>query len=188
MPSAQADRRHARREAPWCRGRESRRLSLREASRPGRLAGCAAVRQRYANTGAARIADRNRAVDRVQRGLQHMPELVLILRSHDRHVGQAAQIGQVEDAVMRSPVVSGKPGAVDGEGHRQALQADIMNDLVVGALQKGRIDADDRTHPCGGKPGGEGDGMLLGDPDVEEAVRIDRLEFGRARCRSASPP
>src|SRR5215212_11219148 len=58
-----------------------------------------------------------------------------------------------------------------------------MNDLVISALEKRRIDADDGTHPLGGEPGGEGDRMLLGNPDVEEAVGINRLEFGQRGTR-----
>ena len=89
--------------------------------------------------------------------------------------------------MVRAAVVAGEPGAVDGEDDRQALQADVVDDLVVGALEEGRVDADDRAHALGGETGGEGDGVLLGDADVEEAIGVDRLELGRARCRSASP-
>src|SRR5688572_6891951 len=84
---------------------------------------------------------------------------------------------------MRSPVVACKARAVNGECHWKALQADIMNDLVVGALEKRRIDADDRAHPLGGQARGEGDRVLLGYPDVEEAIWKDRLEFGERRTR-----
>ena len=35
-------------------------------------------------------------------------------------------------------------------------------------------------------PGGEEDGVLLGDPDVEELARHLGRELGEARCRSAS--
>ena len=79
------------------------------------------------------------------------------------------------------PVVSGKSRAVDGERHREALQADVVNDLIVGALEKRRIDADDRAHALGGETRGEGDRVLLGNADVEEAIGIDRLELGKRR-------
>ena len=47
--------------------------------------------------------------------------------------------------------------------------------------------------PCGGETGGEGDGVLLGDADVEEAVRVGRLELGergagRHRGRDGDDP
>src|SRR5919106_5980267 len=68
-----------------------------------------------------------------------------------------------------------------------------MNDLVVGALEKRRIDADHRAHPLGGETRGEGDRVLLGNPDVEEAIWVDRLEFGergtgRHRRRDGDDP
>ena len=53
---------------------------------------------------------------------------------------------------MRAAVVSGEPGAVDREDHRQALQADVMHDLIIGALQKRRIDADDGRMPSAARP------------------------------------
>ena len=80
--------------------------------------------------------------------------------------------------MVGAAVVAGETGAVDSEDHRQSLQADIVHDLVVGALQEGRVDADDRAHPLRGETGGEGDRVLFGDADVEEAIWVDRLELG----------
>ena len=54
--------------------------------------------------------------------------------------GQAAEIGDVERAGMGRAVGADKAGAVHGEAHRQALDRDVVHDLVVGALQEGRID------------------------------------------------
>src|SRR3712207_4140915 len=94
---------------------------------------------------------------------------------------------------MRTAVVSGKARAVDGERYREALQADVMNDLIVGSLQERRVDADDGAHSLRGETRGEGDRMLLADPYVEEAIRIDRLELGergsgRHRRRDGDDP
>ena len=82
----------------------------------------------------------------IDRGLDHVPQFVFVLRRHDRHIGQAAQVGEIEDAVMGAAVVPGEPGAIHREDDRQTLHADIVNDLIVGALQKGRIDRADRSH------------------------------------------
>ena len=68
-----------------------------------------------------------------------------------------------------------QPGAVDGEAHRQALDRDVVHDLVVGALQEGRIDRAERLQALGGQAGGEGHGVLLGDADVEACARERRL-------------
>jgi hypothetical protein len=92
--------------------------------------------QRFSNTRASGIANGNRAVDFPQGGRQHVAELVFVFRRHHGHVGETAEIGQVEDPMMRAAVISGKTGAVDGERHRQPLQANIMDDLIVGTLEK----------------------------------------------------
>jgi hypothetical protein len=62
-------------------------------------------------------------------------------------------------------------GAVHGETHRQLLDRHVVDDLVVAALQEGRIDGAERLHPVGGETGGEGHRVLLGDADVVGAVR-----------------
>jgi hypothetical protein len=63
-----------------------------------------------------------------------------------------------------------QPGAVDGEGDVEVLQADVVHELVVGALQEGAVDGHDGLEPFAGHAGGEGDGVLLGDADVEVAL------------------
>ena len=72
---------------------------------------------------------------------------------------------------MGLPVGADQPGAVDREAHRQFLDRDIVHDLVIGALQKGRIDRGERLHALGGEAGGEGHRVLLGDADIEAAFR-----------------
>ena len=82
------------------------------------------------------------------------------------------QVGEVEDAVVRRPVVADEAGAIEREDHRQPLEADVVQHLVEGALQEGRVDGDHRAHPLAGETGGEGHRVLLGDADVEEALRV----------------
>ena len=71
---------------------------------------------------------------------------------------------------MGGAVGADQPGAVDGEAHRQPLDRDVVHDLVIGALQEGRIDRRERLDALGGEAGGEGHGVLLGDADVEAAL------------------
>ena len=89
---------------------------------------------------------------------------------------------------MGRAVGADKPGAVHGKAHRQALDRDVVHDLVVGALQEGRVDRGKRLVAFGGKPGREGHGVLLGDADVEGAIRKRLGEDIDARCLTASPP
>ncbi len=72
------------------------------------------------------------------------------------------------------------------EAHRQLLDRDVVHDLVVGALQEGRVDRAERLEALGRQAGGEGHGVLLGDADVEGAVRerlAEQVEPGAGRHR-----
>ena len=46
----------------------------------------------------------------------------------------------------------------------------VVDDLVVAALQEGRVDGAERLHALGRHAGGEGHGVLFGDAHVEGAV------------------
>ena len=120
---------------------------------------------------AARIAHRARTV--VDRDLRrdHVHQFGLVGGGHDDEVRQAAEIGVVERAGMGRAVGADQAGAVDREANRQALDRDVMDHLVVAALQEGRVDRAERLVAFGGETGGERHRMLLGDADVEGAVR-----------------
>ena len=77
---------------------------------------------------------------------------------------------------MGRSVAADDAGAVDREHHREVLQHHVVNDLVVGALEKRRVDPDDGLQPLAGKARGEGHAVLLGDRDVEVAIGIELLE------------
>ena len=66
----------------------------------------------------------------------------------------------------------------------QPVQRDVARDLVEGALQEGRVDADHRAQPAHRQSRRERDGVLLGDADVEEAIRkaLRELEEPGGRC------
>ena len=87
---------------------------------------------------------------------------------------------------MGGAVGADQAGAVDGETHRQALDRHVMDDLVIAALQEGRIDRAERLVAFGRKAGGEGHRMLLGDADVEGAVGeglVEDVDAGARRHR-----
>ena len=136
---------------------------------------------------AARIAHRARAVVDRDLGRDHVHEFGLVGGRHDDEIGQAAEIGVVERAGMGRAVGADQAGAVDRKAHRQALDRDVMDDLVVAALQEGRIDRAERLVAFGRKARGEGHRMLLGDADVEGAVGEGLVEDVDRRCPTASP-
>ena len=87
---------------------------------------------------------------------------------------------------MRRTVGADQAGAVEREAHRQALDRHVVHDLVVGALQEGRVDRAERLVAFGGKPGREGHRVLLGDADVEGAMRerlAEDVDAGAGRHR-----
>ena len=83
--------------------------------------------------------------------------------------------------MVRGPVVAHQPGPVDGEHDRQVLEPDVLHEHVEGALQKGRVDGDDRLQTAQGEPGREQDGVLLGDADVVNAARELAFELLQTR-------
>ena len=85
---------------------------------------------------------------------------------------------------MGRAIGADQPGAVEREAHRQLLDRDVMHDLVIGALQEGRVDRAERLVAFGGEAGGEGHRMLLGDADIEGAagkLLAERVEPGARR-------
>ena len=106
---------------------------------------------------------------------------------HDHEIGQGREISDVEAAGMGRAVGADQPGAVDREAHRQVLDRDVVDDLVVGALQEGRIDRAERAHALRGEAGGESDRVLLGDADVERALRMRLGELVDAGAATAWP-
>jgi len=81
---------------------------------------------------------------------------------------------------LRRAVRADETRAVDREHDRQILQRDVVDQLIVGALQERRIDRDDRLHAVSGEPAREGHRMLLGDADVEIPVREALFELHHA--------
>ena len=84
------------------------------------------------------------------------------------------------------PVVADEAGAVHREHHVQLLEADVVHDLVVGALEEGRVDRGDRLGPLQRQAGREQDRVLLGDADVVVALGQLLLEDVQPGARSSS--
>ena len=71
---------------------------------------------------------------------------------------------------MRGAVGADQAGAVNGKPDGQALQRDVVHDLIVGALQECRIDCDEGLVAFRRHARREGHRMLFCDPDVETAL------------------
>ena len=154
----------------------------------GDLAG--ALRQRHALGGPARIAQRDRAIVVGERRADHVHEHRLVAGRHHDDVRQAAEVGDVEGAVVGRTVVADEPGAVHREDDVQLLQADVVDDLVVGALEEGRVDRADRLRALERQARREQNRVLLGDADVVVLLRDllgELLEPGPPGHRGGDP-
>jgi hypothetical protein len=92
---------------------------------------------------AARVSYGDRGIKFVRR-VEHVPELVFILRGHYRHTRYGAQIRNVKHSLVGLSVVSNNTTSIDGKRHREILDADIVNDLIVGPLKESGIDRHNR--------------------------------------------
>ena len=114
-------------------------------------------------------------------GIHQVAQVVFVDgRGHD-HAWYAAQVCQVEQAMMGHTVLADNAATVDAEGHRQALDSHVVDDRVITALQEGAVDGAEGAHAVLGKPPGKGHGVTLADAHVKGAARHG-LEHERHRC------
>ena len=112
-----------------------------------------------------------------------MAQLGLIGGGHVHHAGNGAEIGVVIIAGMGRSIGADIAGPVDGEAHRQALNGDVVDHLVISALQEGRIDGTEGLHALAGHARRKGHGMLLGNADIVDAAGKDLCELVEAGAR-----
>jgi hypothetical protein len=65
---------------------------------------------------------------------QQLVGFILIARSHDDHIGDASQVGEIIATGMSRSIFSNQASAIDSKQHIQILQCDIVNELIIGAL------------------------------------------------------
>ena len=82
-------------------------------------------------------------------------------------VGDVAEHGDVEEADVREVVHAEDRGAEHVDDGRITVHAEVLRDLVVGALQEGGVGEVDRPCAAFGHARGEGHGLLFGDADVD---------------------
>ena len=161
--------------------RLARCAAARPARRPGRTGGQVG---RHLVLGEAQ--HRGRVVD-LQRPGQRLPQPGAVPGRGQVQAGHQLGDRHVPHAVVTGPVRTGDAGPVEHEGHAAAVQRDVHQQLVEGPVEEGGVDRDHRVQPAHRQPGRRGDGVLLGDADVEaavgerrgEPVQAGRVEHGR---------
>ena len=124
------------------------------------------------------------------RGVEHVDQHRLVARRHHDHVRDRAEVGDVEGTVVGRAVVADEAGAIHREGDVEVLQADVVDDLVEGTLEEGRVDRADGLGTLQRHAGGEQDRVLLGDADVVillGALVAELLQAGPPRHRRGDP-
>ena len=129
----------------------------------------------HPEAGIARVVERERVI-LGERGPHQRAELLLVLRCGDDEVRDLA-VGRVgEHALVAGPVLADEARPVHADQDRLVVLGRVMDDLVEGPLEEGRIDRDHRPATAQGDPGRQRDRVLLRDADVHEPLRELRLE------------
>ena len=123
-----------------------------------------------ARAAAARIAHGCRCAES-ERGVEHLPAFVLVGRRHHRHVGNAAKERKIECAMVRWTIRAHQAAAVHREHHRQVLQRDVVDELVVGVVERG-VDGDHGLHAVDGKTARESNGVLPAMPTSKQRPAV----------------
>ena len=82
--------------------------------------------------------------------------------------------------MVAGAVVAGDARPVQAEHDGLTVQADVVEGLVDGPGQERRVDGEDRAQAAHGHAGGGGDGVLLGDADVEATAGKPLIEGEQA--------
>ena len=72
-------------------------------------------------------------------GVKHLAAFVFVRRREHRYARQTAQKGEIKTARMGRPISANQAGPVNRQQHWQFLQGDVVNQLIIGALQEGRV-------------------------------------------------
>ena len=131
--------------------------------------------------GATRIPDRNRTIGRKRR-VERIGKLRFVGGSENHHVRNGAQIGEIEDTVMRRAVLAHKTRTVEAEYDMQILKRDVHDQLVECSLHERGVDGDDRQHPAERETRGHPHRMTFSDPHIVEALRVGLGEAIQARA------
>ena len=87
-----------------------------------------------------------------------------------------AEESRVVDTLVGLAVARDKARTVNAKQHVQVHQADIVDNLVVGTLEKGGVDGHRGQQPLAGQARCKADGVLLGHADIIEPLFVAVLE------------
>ena len=115
--------------------------------------------------------------------IEQLIHILSISRGHHHQAGDTATKGSIKTSSMCSTI-----GTDDGESNIQSLHGNIVNQLVVGTLQEGRINGDNRFQPIPCHTCSQSHRMLFGYADIVVALgnfagKLDQSgAFTHGRC------
>ena len=83
---------------------------------------------------------------------------------------------------MGWPVFTDQACPINGEGHIQPLHTDIMNHLIIGALQEGGVNGNNGFAGLCGQSCTKADCVLFGNGDIEVTISESIREFNQIRA------
>ena len=114
------------------------------------------------------ITDRARGLY-CARPLHHQAQFLLIPWSQKRYIRHMAKVSDVIDAMVGSAILPRQPRPVQKKAYGQVLQTDIMQHLVIPALQKSGIHRKIWPHAAGGQACRLCYGMLLSNTHIQHS-------------------
>ena len=122
------------------------------------------------NERAARHTDNDRMLVLLDAPVEHRQIFLLGGRCEVNEVGDVRQHGDVVQAEVGHIVHAVNRAPSNDDGRRIAVDAQILRDLVVGALNECAVHAVDRLSAVRRNAGGQRDCVLLGDADIDELL------------------
>src|SRR5699024_4447245 len=106
---------------------------------------------------------------------QPISEFLVVGRCIDRNPDLTEKCSVV-NSLMRFTVTGNQARTIHCKQHIQLHKIDIMNDLVIGALEEGRVDSHYRKQPLASQPRRKTDGVFLCHTHIEESILMRMLE------------
>ena len=126
----------------------------------------------------ARYADRHGMLAVVERPAQHGQIFLHAGRRQVMHVGKSAQHGNIEEREVRLGCGAKDRCAKHQDGCGGIVEAQVVPQLVVGALQKRAVHTKDWLGARARKRGGKSYGVLLGNAHVDKLLTCRSAKLG----------
>ena len=126
----------------------------------------------------ARYADRRGMLAMVERPAQHGQVFLHAGRRQVAHVGKTAQHGNIKEREVCLGCGAKDRRAKYQDGRRHIVEAQVVPQFVVGALQKRAVHTKDWLGARARKRGGKGHGVLLGNAHIDELFAGGSAKLG----------